>query len=165
MILQKLEKNKILKKIQKRLQLILEGIGIKELANLDIDFMIYEAENTNLSPETREFIKLSKEVWPFIKDLECNKVFTKARKDRIVELNRKFDRLENDTKTWLNSGTGDKFILEKTQEERESEILLLAKYDEFVVICEKLGISADSANKIFYLLKKYYLDNLGIEFE
>ena len=154
----KLREKQDFEKMQKRLQLILEGIGIEELANLDIDFMIYGAdENTNLSPETREFIKLSKQFEKLITHLYCQKILTKARKDTIIELEGKFDKLENETKIWLNSGSGDKFILDKAVEERESEKLLLEKLDRFLIICNKLGISA---GEMFSLLEKYYLTDI-----
>ncbi len=59
--------------------------------------------------------------------------------------------------TWLENEDTNNFIFGAAKEERECEKLLLEKLNEFVIVTDKLGISA---NKIITLLEANYLIDL-----
>ena len=141
--------------MQKKLLLILEGMAIEAVADLSTDFMIYGADNNkNLSSETREFIKLSKEISSLMTKLSCKRDNTKESQETVKELKINLDESDMEMQAWLESEDMNSFIFGAAKEERECEKLLLEKLGEFAIFADKLGISA---NKIISLLEEYFL--------
>ena len=146
-------------KMQKRLQLLIEGIGIEKVVDLSIDFMIYGADdNQNLSPEVKQFIKLSKEISSLMTKLACAKDIVKSSQDTLKQYEKTLDLRKIEHKILLEKASlGDLGVLATANEERKIEKLLFTKLDEFVIAADKLGISA---NKIISLLEKEYLTDV-----
>lgn len=145
--------------MQKRLRLILEGTGIEKLADLSTAFMIYGADsNENISPEAREFINLSKEVSSLMTKLAVKKDYVKTSQDTLKEYKETLDLRKEEHKILFEEVSfGDLGVLATANIERKVEKLLLEKLDEFVIVCDKLGISA---NKIIALLEKNYVTDV-----
>lgn len=128
--------------MQKRLQLILEGMVIEDVANHFPKFLICELESGNFSRETQEFMKLTQEIYNLMFSLKMDKKIIKSQQTTISKLKGEKDKLEKKIQIWLESNETYNFIVSTSTAKNllNNEKLLLEKFDEFVIVCDKLGI-------------------------